>query len=298
MNLLRVGRVTIAWVAFAVSVEALGQPTDDGTNPESPGTTVPEAVVPEASSPPAPLVTPTPLVESTRTPTPEEKKSFATPPPSLSTSYPNKWLKPHRLARHYGPFTNFHWDVTGYGTFGFGSGVNDSTGGYAFGVRTNFDIGFVAIFGQYERLLGNQKGYSTDLHQGKLMVGFIPVTTPYGRLRILTGFDIMSRVLPGGELGKVTVSPAIGISGRLGNGLFGLEASGLIGIYPMFQAEARLAFVARLTFVQFHVGYQVLYRSSAPGTAPGVTNFVGNATDEFLNGLFMHGPQAGIGFGW
>ena len=212
-------------------------------------------------------------------------------------AYPRKLLKPHRLAKHYGFAPSFHWDVLGFGFYGLNVGsINNTKGGYAFGARTNFDIGHLAIFGQFERFVSDSKGKAMQLDQGKIMVGGIPVSTPYGRLRLLVGMDIMS--MAGGTAGSVVVSPVLGVSGRLGNGLVGMEAAGLFGIYPMFQAEARVALVLRVTFVQLHLGYQMSYRSAGPGTSPGVNALIGNAQNEFMNGPMIHGPHGAIGFGW
>ena len=311
MRALRSWRVTIAFVAFFLSLDAWAQPSSPSSDGGVKSSSSTDVSAPKGSTPaqvdsatPPPdftsLVAPEPAPaapKASETVVVVEEVDSAPPPQPPRARYTNKWLKPVKLARHYGFAPNFHWDVLGYFFYGLNVGVlNNKTGGYATGVRAHLDFGHLALYGQYERFVVDSNGKGLRYDHGKVMVGVVPTSTPYGRFRILAGMDILS--MAGAYAGTLYVSPVFGLSGRLGNGMFGLDVSSIFGLYPLYQLDFRMAFVVRIMFLQLHLGYQVSYRSAGPGSLPGLGAMVGNGEDYVKNGPLIHGPQAALGFGW
>lgn len=203
-------------------------------------------------------------------------------------------------ARRYGNTSYVNWDVLANVLIGINTAPTGSQNdGFGIGLRSNIDVGGFALAIQYDYLTSQMKNLPNPQNRLGASIGGNLVYNRYGRLRLLAGADFRfgeyktapTTLAPtGSPVSSPVISPIITLSGRLGNGIFGLDAAAIFGTYPLWQLEARAGLAIRLLFIQVHIGWRFLVMDTKYARS--------DISAAFREGTMINGPYVAAGFGW
>jgi len=161
-------------------------------------------------------------------------------------------------------------------------GVVDAGFGFTGGVRGEFDINRIAIYGAYNRFISADYTLG-DAHEFTILGGYSLMANRIGRIRVLGGLDIL------GTPATITLNPMLGFNTRLGLGFLGFDAAAFLTVYPARQLDLRAAVVLRFWLLEFHAGWRFEVLDSVSPSAGG------SFGNTFLTAPSVNGPFLAIG---
>jgi hypothetical protein len=161
-------------------------------------------------------------------------------------------------------------------------GVVDAGFGFTGGVRGEFDINRIAIYGAYNRFISADYTLG-DAHEFTILGGYSLMANRIGRIRVLGGLDIL------GTPATITLNPMVGFNTRLGLGFLGFDAAAFLTVYPARQLDLRAAVVLRFWLLELHAGWRFEVLDSVSPSAGG------SFGNTFLTAPSVNGPFLAIG---